>query len=261
MSDRASKMGSPPSLLKAEGMATITFSRPAQYNRLNGDDLNLVFKFLRDLNDDAATRVVVITGSGGNFSSGFDLCDFDGPILGHDEDNLMERVADFIEVMRPIVIAKLNGPVYGGSTDLALACDFRLGTTDCKMFMPAARLGLHYYGHGIRRWISRLGLGAAKRLFLTAKEIDAQRMVEIGFMDECVPPSELDAAVDSLVQRLLSMAPKAVLTMKQTLNEVGRGEYDHDRANSLFKESLRSADLREALTAFSEKRQPRFIGA
>lgn len=258
---QADKIGGPPSLERGNGVATIRFNRPDQYNRLNGEDLNLVFEFLRGLNEDATIRVIVITGSGPSFSSGFDLRDFDGPILGHDEDNLMERVADYIETMRPIVIAKLNGPVYGGSTDLALACDFRIGTTACKMFMPAARLGLHYYGHGIRRWISRLGLGAAKLLFLTAKEIDARRMSDIGFMDECVEPAELDATVDGLVERLLSMAPKVVLTMKQTLNETGRGEYDHVRANALFKESLRSADLREALNAFGEKRKPRFIGA
>lgn len=254
-------VSSAPSLTREGGLATITFHRPESHNRLNGEDLNLVFRYLKELNDDPEIRVVVLTGSGGSFSSGFDLSDFDGPILGHDEDNLMERVADYVEVMRPIVIAKLNGPVYGGSTDLALSCDFRIGTSECKMFMPAARLGLHYYGHGIRRWVSRLGPGPAKYLFLTANQIDAQRMLQIGFMDECVDAGELDAVVQRMADRLLSMAPKVVLSMKQTLNEVSRGEYDHERSNALFKASLRSADLREALNAFAEKRKPRFIGA
>lgn len=251
---------SPPSLARAGGVATITFHRPALHNRLDGADLNLVFRYLQELNDDPAIRVVVMTGSGGSFSSGFDLGDFDGPILGHDEDNLMERVADYVETMRPIVVARLNGPVYGGSTDLALSCDFRIGTTACKMFMPAARLGLHYYGHGIRRWVTRLGPGAAKFLFLTANQIDAARMLQIGFMDECVEPAELDTAVQRLTDRLLAMAPRVVLSMKQTLNEVSRGEYQHERSNALFKASLRSADLREALQAFGEKRTPRFTG-
>jgi len=252
---------SAPTLTLTPGVATITFHRPELHNRLDGEDLNLVFRYLKELNDNPEIRVVILTGSEGSFSSGFDLKDFDGPVLGHDGDNLMDSVADYVETMRPIVIAKLNGPVYGGSTDLALACDFRIGTTDCKMFMPAARLGLHYYGHGIRRWVSRLGAGPAKYLFLTASQIDARRMREIGFMDECVEPGELDAAVQRLTDRLLSMAPKVVLSMKQTLNEVSRGEYNHERSYALFNESLRSADLREALNAFAEKRKPVFVGA
>ena len=64
-------------------------------------------------------------------------------------------------------ICALNGGVYGGSTDMALSCDFRIGVEGITMFMPAARLGLHYYAGGMRRYVARLGLGAAKKLFLT----------------------------------------------------------------------------------------------
>ena len=72
-----------------------------------------------------------------------------------------------LEMARPVTVAALHGGVYGGATDLALACDFRVGAHGIDMFMPAARLGLHYYRSGLERYVSRLGLDNAKRLFLT----------------------------------------------------------------------------------------------
>ncbi len=86
-----------------------------------------------------------------------------------------QALADEVETARPVTIARLNGPVYGGATDLALACDFRLGVDTARMFMPAAKFGLQYYPHGLRRWVTRLGLAASKSLFLTGRTIEAAR--------------------------------------------------------------------------------------
>ena len=81
-----------------------------------------------------------------------------------------EVMVNRLEDLGVPTICRLNGGVYGGSTDLALACDFRIGVDTAEMFMPAARLGLHYYTSGIRRYVSRLGVDNAKKLFLTARE-------------------------------------------------------------------------------------------
>jgi len=74
-----------------------------------------------------------------------------------------------------VTIAAINGGVYGGGTDLSLACDFRLGSTAANMFMPAAKLGLHFYPGGMVRYVTRLGLNQAKRLFLTAEKSMPQK--------------------------------------------------------------------------------------
>jgi 1,4-dihydroxy-2-naphthoyl-CoA synthase len=93
-----------------------------------------------------------------------------------------EVVVNRLEDLGVPTICRLNGGVYGGSTDLALACDFRIGVDTAEMFMPAARLGLHYYKSGIERYVTRLGVDNAKKLFLTAQKIDAPEMLRIGYL-------------------------------------------------------------------------------
>src|ERR1700758_4442165 len=107
-------------------------------------------------------------------------------------------MVDRLEDLGVPTICRLNGGVYGGSTDLALACDFRIGVDTSEMFMPAARLGLHYYTSGIKRYVSRLGADNAKRLFLTAEKISAAEMLRIGYLTALVAPGALDAEVDRL---------------------------------------------------------------
>jgi enoyl-CoA hydratase/carnithine racemase len=167
---------------------------------------------------------------------------------------LANRIEDF-----PLpTICGLNGGVYGGSTDLALACDFRIAVETCEMLMPAARLGLHYYPSGIRRYVSRLGVGAAKKLFLTAQKIDAAEMLRIGYLDALVPAGELDVAVDALAAILAANAPNAISGMKRAINEIARDAFDEDAARGRHQESTRGREIKEGLAAFKEKRKPDF---
>ena len=136
-------------------------------------------------------------------------------------------------------ICRLNGGVYGGSTDLALACDFRIGVDTAEMFMPAARLGLHYYKSGIRRYVSRLGVDNAKRLFLTAEKIGAAEMLRIGYLTAMVPPEALDEEVDRLAAVLAGNAPVAMRGMKRAINEFARGKLDEEAADRRHRDSMR----------------------
>ena len=158
------------------------------------------------------------------------------------------------------VICRLNGGVYGGSTDLALCCDFRIGVDSMEMFMPAARLGIHYYPSGMLRYASRLGLNNAKRLFLTAEKLQAPELLAIGYITQMVPAEGLDAAVDALATRIAAMAPLAVQGMKRSLNEIARGEFDAAGCAARAKASQQSDDVKEGLAAFREKRDPVFQG-
>jgi enoyl-CoA hydratase/carnithine racemase len=126
------------------------------------------------------------------------------------------------------------------------------------MFMPAARLGLHYYKSGIARYVSRLGADNAKKLFLTAEKIDAPEMLRIGYLTAMVPGEALDGEVDRLATLLAGNAPMAMRGMKRTINEIARGELDEVAADRRARDSMRSAEIKEGIRAFTEKRPPKF---
>ncbi len=259
----AAAEASPPALTVNGAVATITLRRPATHNRIEPDDVGVISGFLQGLNETPSVRVIVFRSEGKSFSSGFDLTRLGGTATkssAQGYNNPFEQLCDNIENARAVTIARLHAPVYGGSTDLALSCDFRLGAQGIRMFMPAARLGLHYYGHGIRRWVTRLGLGGAKKLFLTSRTIAAEEMLRIGYLDAVVPGDELDNELQRWVDDLLAMAPVPVVSMKQVLNATARQQFDEQAAAQAFLSSLGTQDLREALAAFAENRTPVFKG-
>jgi enoyl-CoA hydratase/carnithine racemase len=124
--------------------------------------------------------------------------------------------------------------------------------------MPAARLGLHYYKSGIQRYVSRLGLDNAKRLFLTAERIGAAEMLRIGYLTAMVSAEALDEEVDRLAAVLAGNAPIAMRGMKRTINEIARGGLDEEDADRRHRDSMRSAEIKEGIAAFAEKRPPKF---
>src|SRR3954447_16641034 len=209
----------------AEGRATIRLNRPRQHNRIEPDDLTLLRDTCARIDKDPSIRVLVLTGTGAkSFSSGYHI----GALLDrssahpHGEEpgsDAFERTVDALEGLRVPTIAALNGSVYGGATDLALACDFRIGVEGMRMHMPAARLGIIYYPSGIERYVSRLGIAAAKKLFLTAQPIDTAELLRIGYLDEAVPSEELPVRIDALATALAASAPLAVAGLKRAINE------------------------------------------
>jgi len=126
--------------------------------------------------------------------------------------------------------------------------------------MPAAHLGLHYYPSGLARYVSRLGLQAAKRLFLLAETVPANTLHALGYLDALVAPEALDAEVERHAAALGAGAPLALQGMKQSLNEIARGAADPQRLREREARCAASADLREGLAAFAERRAPRFAG-
>ena len=135
-------------------------------------------------------RALVLTGRGRSFCAGAALGDVGRRRLdrqpAHRGSATRSRPSP-----RPTV-AGLNGGAYGGGVELALACDFRVGVTGMRAFVPPARLGIHYEPAGIARAIDRLGSQAARRLFLLAESFDADALLALGFLDHLVAPDALD---------------------------------------------------------------------
>ena len=241
--------------------ATIRLNRPRHLNRLQPEDLDALLKLFDRIEADSTIRALVLTGTGRAFSAGYDLGSIAERAANAREQtagSAFEVVVNRLEDLAVPTICRINGGVYGGSTDLALACDFRIGVDTCEMFMPAARLGLHYYKSGIRRYVSRLGLDNAKKLFLTAQKIDAAEMLRIGYLTAMVPAEALDQAVDKLAAVLAGNAPIAMRGMKRAINEFARGRLDEEAADRRARDSMRGAEIKEGIKAFAEKRPPKF---
>jgi enoyl-CoA hydratase/carnithine racemase len=260
MSDAAE--ASTPVLTLDGARATIRLNRPKHLNRLQPDDLEALLKLFDRLEADPAIRVLVLTGTGRAFSAGYDLNSVaersTSAPEGQTAGSAFEVVANRLEDLSMPTICRLNGGVYGGSTDLALACDFRIGVDSAEMFMPAARLGLHYYTSGIKRYVSRLGADNAKKLFLTAQKIEAGEMLRIGYLTAVVPAESLDEEVDRLANVLAGNAPAAMRGMKRAINEFSRGKLDEAASDQRARDSMRGAEIKEGIRAFSEKRPPKF---
>ena len=250
----------PPQLEVAQGVARITLRRPAHRNRLHNEDLAFLAESFRRIDADPAVRVLVLDAQvlpdRPVFSAGYNIGDFDA---GKPEVSF-EQVVDALEQVRPVTICVLEGSVYGGATDLVLACDLALGAENIEMRMPAAALGMHYYPSGLRRYVSRLGVNVAKRAFLTAEAIDAQTLLRVGYLQELLPRAELRTRVDALAAQVASLAPLALETLKQSLNELARGDWDQQRLQGRADLTRSSEDFAEARRSFQEKRRPKWQG-
>ncbi len=244
-----------PELGIAGPLATITLRRPAQANRLTRDDLQVLAELLAQVEAAPEVLVLQLRATGKSFCSGFDIAS-----IGNGGEEAFAAVVDAMERARPVTVAVLQGGVYGGATDLALACDFRVGAHGIDMFMPAARLGLHYYRTGLERYVTRLGLDNAKLLFLTAQRIDAVRMREMGYLTHLVEAPRLDDEVAALTQACTAMAPIPLLALKQHLNRIARGTLDAAALEADIARAAASEDLREGQAAWAQKRAPRFHG-
>lgn len=251
---------STPIVTIADGRATIRLNRPRQHNRIEPADLTVLHETFERVDADPAIRVLVLTGTGKSFSSGYHI----GALIEQEETEhdpeAFERTVDRLEALRVPTIAALNGSVYGGSTDLALACDFRFGVEGMQLRMPAARLGIVYYPSGIERYVSRLGLAAAKKLFLTAETIDTDELQRIGYLDAVVSTAELPARVNALAAALADNAPLALAGLKRAINDAAKGRLDRHALKAVRTRCNDSEDHAEALRAWSEKRKPVFQG-
>ena len=246
-----------PELLIQGACASITLRRPEVANKLMPEDLITLRRQLDEVNANPAVLVLTLQGVGKHFCSGYDI----GEIANsQNEGSSFGEMVDAIENCRPVTIAAIQGGVFGGATDMALACDFRVGGANSQMFMPAARLGLHFYLTGLERYVTRLGVDTAKRLFLTAEKLQAQAMKDCGFLTDLVDGTDISIRVQQLQTTLSGMAPLALLGMKKHLNAIARGVHDKAGIDAAVQATIASADLQEGGAAWREKRQPLFNG-
>ena len=150
--------------------------------------------------------------------------------------------------------------VYGGGTELALSCDFRVGIEGGRLRVPAAAIGLCYPAAGIARFVEKLGANVSRRMLLASETLESAELQRIGFLDYLVPREQLDERVEELALHIAGLAPLATRAMKELLLQAESGGIDAERAAALATLCDQSDDLQEGFAAQREKRSPRFAG-
>jgi enoyl-CoA hydratase/carnithine racemase len=233
-----------PKLQISGGRATITLSRPAEHNRIAPSDIGQIMRHLDEVERSDDTRVLVWTGQGEKtFSSGYTLSAIRGSL-----DSSFEDMLDRIEAFPLPTICALNGSAYGGGTDIAMCCDWRIGVKGIRMFVPAARFGLHYYPGGLRRFVTRLGPVVAKRIFLTCMPLNDEEMLRCGFLQDLVERKSLEDAVEAYCSALQKGDAQAIASMKIHIDALASGNMDDAYGRKRYQETLASDELERRLS-------------
>lgn len=248
-----------PQLIIKGPLAEIVLDRPSKRNRIEVGDIDVLLAHFAAIDADNDVRVAVLRAKGHVFSAGFDLGRL-GKDHDPDADDPFDRLTSGMENLRVPSIAAIGGSIYGGAADLALACDFRVGVVGMKLLIPAANIGLNYYGGGLRRFVGRLGLNASARIFLQAETLGDADLLNIGFLTHLTEPERLDATVAEMSDQFAHKAPLAVQGMRRVLNRAAAGDYDSALAKAMHTRGMQSRDLLEGLAAMAEKRPPQFEG-
>ena len=253
----------------SDGVLTLTLHRPEVLNALDADLSRELADVLKAAGRDAAVRVIVITGSGRAFCAGQDLAampspsDGESPRLG---DLLRRRYNGLILQMRRLekpILASVNGVAAGAGMSLALACDLRIASDRAGFVQAFVNIGL-VPDSGSLYFLPRVvGLSKALELCLLGETVGADEALRIGLVSRVVPADELAPATAEVARKLASGAGKALGLTKRGLNRA----LDADLDEMLEYEALlqevagRTADFREGVTAFQEKRPATFTGA
>jgi enoyl-CoA hydratase/carnithine racemase len=249
----------------AEGVVRLRISNEERRGALDHEILDTLAETVRDLD----ARCLVLTGTGGMFSAGYDIGNLEGREF---EENAEKLVAhpfhDALEALEAYpypVIAQINGHAIGGGLELALTCDIRIAKRGIKVGMPPAKLGLIYSHTGLRKFIEVCGVANTAELFYVGENVDVERGREMGLVNHLVDPGELEERTVHLAGQIGANAPLSLSGNKRVIRELRRyegavPESVEQELVELRESCFRSEDFREGVRAFGEKRPPVWQG-
>lgn len=251
-----------------DGIVTITLNRPEKLNAFTGTMREDLLGALRDAESDADCRVVVLTGAGRAFCAGGDVERMASLQREGDVEAFRKllvagaAVVAQIASMSRTVIAAINGVAAGAGCNLALACDYRLASSEAKLGQTFVRIGLHPDWGGTWLLPRLIGPGRAMELLMTGRMVDAGEALAIGMVDRVVGATDLTSECTRLAREIAAAPPIAIRGIKRAL----RASEGHDLAAQLVLEAenqtraFESSDAAEGMAAFFEKRRPQFRG-
>jgi len=243
-----------------DGVLTVTMNAPARRNALGPQMVNELLYALDDARDDESVRVVVLTGAGGTFSAGGDLKQMSGDEALPPRGDFVDLILRFTGLGKP-TIARVEGHAMGGSLGLVASCDFAVASESAILGTPEVKRGLFPM-----MIMAVLGRVVPRRqllqMMLLGDKLEARKALELGLLSHVVPDAELDGAVEDLAGRLARQSPTALrmgLTAYHRQADMALAEalpYLRDQLVAI----LGTEDAREGLTAFLQKREPRWTG-
>jgi enoyl-CoA hydratase/carnithine racemase len=247
----------------ADRVARLTIRNPAKRNALDLEILDAIAQTVGELD----ARCVILTGSGGIFSAGYDIGDIPPDEFAVRAESLVAHpFAEAIEALEGYeypTVAALNGHAIGGGLEVALACDLRVASLDSRLGMPPAKLGLIYSHTGVRKFIDAIGVARTRELFLVGRNIDAETSLGWGLVNSIHHADELEDAALALATEIAGNAPLSLSGNKRVIRELLKVESQLDpeveaELVELRRSCFLSEDFQEGVQAFAEKRRPQW---
>ncbi|RZA34649.1 MAG: enoyl-CoA hydratase [Lysobacteraceae bacterium] len=256
---------SPVTVSDQAGIRRITVNRPDKLNALNAATLDALLDAFKEASEDAATRVVVLTGAGPKaFVAGADIAEMANlrATEGRDFSLRGQRLMRRIETLPKPVIAMVNGFALGGGLELAMACHLRIAADTAKLGQPEINLGLVPGFGGTQRLLRLAGRAATLELCLLGAPVDAPRALQLGVVNRVVAADQLEAETMKVAEQLAGSAPLALRGMLDAINIGGECAIEEGLQfeTAQFGLMFSTDDMREGTQAFLERRKPVFTG-
>lgn len=250
--------------IDARGVAWVRLNRPDRHNAMDAAMIGELTEAADRLGHDPAVRVVVLTGAGRSFCAGGDLAWMqaqmraDAQARAQGAQSLADMLGALDRMPKPL-IARVQGPAFGGGLGLISVCDVAIGVEGARFGLTEVRLGLIPATIG-PYLVARMGAAQARRVFFSGRVFDAAEAVALGLLARAVPDAMLDTAVEAEIAPYLAAAPGAVAAGKRLVADLARPVDDAQIAQTVAALIARweSPESAEGISAFFEKRKPRW---